>query len=63
MNSQTPALLDFRNITVFRGTTEALHNITLRVEVGEHVCILGPNGCGKSTLIQTVTPRAVSGGA
>jgi iron complex transport system ATP-binding protein len=55
MNSQTPALLDFRNITVFRGLTEALHNFTLRVEVGEHVCILGPNGCGKSTLIQTVT--------
>ncbi|MGD0841728.1 MAG: ATP-binding cassette domain-containing protein [Candidatus Acidiferrales bacterium] len=55
MNPQNPALLDFRNITVFRGATEALHNITLRVEVGEHVCILGPNGCGKSTLIQTVT--------
>ena len=55
MNPQNPALLDFRNITVFRGATEALHNITLRVEVGEHVCILGPNGCGKSTPIQTVT--------
>jgi iron complex transport system ATP-binding protein len=55
MNSENPALLDFRNITVFRGTTEALHDISLRVEVGEHVCILGPNGCGKSTLIQTVT--------
>ena len=55
MNSENPALLDFRNITVFRGATEALHSISLRVEVGEHVCILGPNGCGKSTLIQTIT--------
>ena len=27
----------------------------MRVEAGEHVCILGPNGCGKSTLIKTIT--------
>ena len=33
----------------------ALQDITLRVEAGEHVCILGPNGCGKSTLIKTIT--------
>src|SRR6202163_1930787 len=33
----------------------ALDDISLRVEAGEHVCILGPNGCGKSTLIKTIT--------
>jgi iron complex transport system ATP-binding protein len=64
MNS-SPPLLDLRHVTVFRGTTEtfagkgserpALDDITLRVEAGEHVCILGPNGCGKSTLIKTIT--------
>ena len=32
-----------------------LHDITLRVEVGAHIAILGPNGCGKSTLIKTIT--------
>jgi iron complex transport system ATP-binding protein len=37
-----------------RGEHPALQDITLRVEAGEHVCILGPNGCGKSTLIKTI---------
>jgi iron complex transport system ATP-binding protein len=38
-----------------RGEHPALQDISLRVEAGEHVCILGPNGCGKSTLIKTIT--------
>src|SRR6516165_3752959 len=29
--------------------------LSLRIEAGEHVCILGPNGSGKSTLIKTIT--------
>src|SRR6516165_978659 len=38
-----------------RGARTALGNLSLRIESGEHVCILGPNGCGKSTLIKTIT--------
>jgi iron complex transport system ATP-binding protein len=49
------ALLDFRHISVMRGDKSVLHDITLSIQAGEHVAILGPNGCGKSTLIKTIT--------
>jgi iron complex transport system ATP-binding protein len=52
--SQLP-LLALNHVTVMRGEIAALQDITLRVEAGEHMCILGPNGCGKSTLIKTIT--------
>jgi iron complex transport system ATP-binding protein len=53
--SRPPALLDMRRVSVMRGAWTVLHRIDLRIGVGEHVAILGPNGCGKSTLIKTVT--------
>lgn len=42
-------------ISVARGDAIVLHDIALRVAPHEHLAILGPNGCGKSTLIQTLT--------
>ncbi len=50
-----PALLALNQVTVLRGERAALEDVTLRIGAGEHVCILGPNGCGKSTLIKTIT--------
>lgn len=48
-------LLDLHRVSVMRGEKVVLHDLTLRIGVGEHVAILGPNGCGKSTLIKTIT--------
>ena len=48
-------LLEMQNVSVTRGDNLALDEVSLRIDVGEHVCILGPNGCGKSTLIRTIT--------
>ena len=50
-----PPLLDFRNLRVMRGQKIALDDFSLRIGADEHVAILGPNGCGKSTLIKTIT--------
>jgi iron complex transport system ATP-binding protein len=38
-----------------RGQNIAISNLSLTIGAGEHVAILGPNGCGKSTLIKTIT--------
>jgi iron complex transport system ATP-binding protein len=48
-------LLELEKVSVMRGERAALREVSLRIEAGEHVCILGPNGCGKSTLIKTIT--------
>ncbi len=50
-----PGLLEFRNVTVMRGTNRVLKELNLRIEAGEHAAILGPNGCGKSTFIKSIT--------
>lgn len=47
--------LELANVNVARGDRIVLHNINLTIRAGEHVAILGPNGCGKSTLIFTIT--------
>lgn len=49
------ALLDLQSIGVMRGNKIVLDDFTLRVNCNEHIAILGPNGCGKSTLIKTIT--------
>jgi iron complex transport system ATP-binding protein len=60
-------LIEFQDVTVYRGEKIALDGITLSIQAGEHVAILGPNGCGKSTLIKTITrecyPRYSGNGA
>ncbi len=53
--SSPPPLLAFRRINVMLGQKHVLRDITLSIGAGEHVAIIGPNGCGKSTLIKTIT--------
>jgi iron complex transport system ATP-binding protein len=57
--------LEMENVNVARGESVVLHDINLKIQAGEHVAILGPNGCGKSTLIKTMTcecyPLALEG--
>lgn len=54
-SSEKLPLLELRNIRVMRGQKIALDDFSLRIGAEEHVAILGPNGCGKSTFIKTIT--------
>jgi len=47
--------LRMRNVDVARGQKVVLRDVNLRIAAGEHIAILGPNGCGKSTLIKAMT--------
>src|SRR5579885_2709228 len=49
------SLIEFKRISVMRGPARALDDVSLKIGIGEHVAVLGPNGCGKSTLIKTIT--------
>jgi iron complex transport system ATP-binding protein len=46
--------LSMRNVDIARGQNVVLQDINLQIASGEHVAILGPNGCGKSTLIKAM---------
>jgi branched-chain amino acid transport system ATP-binding protein len=48
-------LLSVEQISVFYGKAVALKEVSLRVERGELVTLLGANGAGKSTLLKTLS--------
>jgi len=47
-------VLKLSNIDTFYGPIQALRNVSLRVEEGEIVSLLGGNACGKSTTMKTI---------
>lgn len=49
-----PPLLSLKNVVVYRGPNRALDSLTLEIPQRQHVAVIGPNGCGKSTLVKTI---------
>jgi len=46
--------LDVKNVEGGYGSVKIIHGIDMHVDEGEFVTIIGPNGCGKSTLIKII---------
>lgn len=49
------SLLEVRNLHAFYGQVAALHGLSLHVDAGEIVVVLGANGAGKTTLMRAVS--------
>ncbi len=54
MSTAPAALIELDHATVMRGLEVVLRDLSLRIEQGQHTAILGPNGCGKSTLVKLI---------
>jgi branched-chain amino acid transport system ATP-binding protein len=48
-------MLELRNIDAGYGTFQALFGISMRIEAGEAVAVIGANGAGKTTLLRVIS--------
>ena len=47
-------MLEVRNVNYSYGPSQVIHNLSFSMERGEFLCVLGPNGCGKTTLLKNI---------
>ena len=47
-------MLELNNVDTFYGPSQVLHNVSLEVNKGEIVCLLGANAAGKTTTMKTI---------
>ena len=48
-------ILEIKNLNFSYGKNKVLKNINLSLEDGDKLIIIGPNGCGKTTLLKVIS--------
>ena len=48
-------MLEVRNIDVFYGDVQVIHDVSFSIKKGEIVALIGANGAGKSTILKTIS--------
>ena len=56
----TTPILEFRNVDVFYWPIQALKSVSLSINEGETVSLIGSNGAGKSTLLMSIFSQPLS---
>lgn len=49
------AMLELENVSAGYGHFQALFNVSMRVDAGEAVAVIGSNGAGKTTLLRVIS--------
>lgn len=53
-------MLEAKNIDLYYGASQALEDVSLSANKGEITCVLGRNGVGKTSLMQSITGRHIA---
>jgi len=47
-------LLEVKNLDAGYGFLQVLWDVSLKVDAGEYICLIGPNGAGRSTTLKSI---------